>query len=144
MTTLGPDHYRYIDTIGPEGLEVHCITYTVIGVTDQCYYIGDKHTVDMVNGHQYSHTAEAIKKRRKRVLKAGGEWGRRFAYPDKSRALESYKARKRWQMRHAKIAMERAKAAIGYFGDAETKSTVPDGMVTIPCEYIQSMNWSEY
>jgi len=52
MKTAWPEHYRYIDTIGPEGLEVHCITYTVIGETDQCYYIGDQHTVDMVNGFQ--------------------------------------------------------------------------------------------
>lgn len=144
LKTAWPEHYRYIDTIGPEGLEVHCITYTVIGETDQCYYIGDKHTVDMVNGFEYSHTAEAIKKRRKRVLKAGGEWGRRFAYPDKARALASYKARKAWQIRHATLSMERAKAAIGYFGNSEVESQVPDGPVTIPSEYIQGLGWGDY
>ncbi|AZD15019.1 hypothetical protein SAMN03159489_02736 [Pseudomonas sp. NFPP07] len=44
----GPDHYRYIDTIGSDGLEVHCITYTVIGETAQCWYIADKYTVNMI------------------------------------------------------------------------------------------------
>lgn len=37
--------------------------------------VGDKHTCDLVKGPQYSWTAEAVKKRRKRVLKDGGNWG---------------------------------------------------------------------
>jgi len=139
-----PEQYRFIDTIGPEGLEVHCITFQVIGETAQSYYIGDKHTCDLVNGPQYSWTADAVKKRRKRVLKEGGAWGRRFAYTDKSRALASYKARKSWQMRHAQLAMERAKAAIGYFGNSEVVSQVPVGQVTIPNEYIQGLGWGDY
>ncbi|MFW9085622.1 hypothetical protein ACOI7N_13810 [Pseudomonas sp. P2758] len=143
MKKAWPDHYRYIDTIGPDGLEVHCITYTVIGETAQCWYIGDHHTVNMVNGHQYSGTAEAIKKRRKRVLKDGQEWSRRFAYTDKALALRSYKARKLWQMRHAQLSLERGKAAIGYFGNLEVESTVPAEAVTIPSEYIQGLSWGD-
>ena len=139
-----PDHYRYIDTIGPEGLEVHCITCQVIGETEQCYYIGDTHTCDLVKGPKYSWTDEAIKKRRKRVLKEGGEWGRRFAYTDKALALRSYKARKAWQMKHAQLSMERAKAAIGYFGNHEVESTIPTDAVTIPSEYIQGLGWGDY
>ncbi|PHN27244.1 hypothetical protein AO240_05280 [Pseudomonas sp. ICMP 460] len=30
-----PDHFSYIDTIGPEGMKVHCIIYQVIGETAQ-------------------------------------------------------------------------------------------------------------
>ena len=143
-TKAWPDHFRYIDTIGPDGLEVHCITYQVIGETAQCFYIGDKHTCDLASGSQYNWTAEAVKKRRKRVLKEGGTWGRRFAYTDKALALRSYKARKSWQMRHAQLSMERAKAAIGYFGNLEVESAVPAEAVTIPNEYIQSMGWGDY
>ena len=139
-----PDHYRYIDTIGPEGLEVHCITYRVIGETAQCFYIGDTHTCDLVKGPQYSWTAEAVKKRRKRVLKDGGNWGCRFAYTDKALALRSYKARKAWQLRHARLSMERAQAAIGYFGDGQAESVIPEAAVTIPNEYIQGLNWEDY
>ena len=144
ITKAWPDHYRYIDTIGPDGLEVHCITYQVIGETEQCYYIGDTHTCDLIKGPQYSWTAEAIKKRRKRVLKDGGEWGRRFAYTDKALALRAYKTRKSWQMKHAQLSMERAKAAIGYFGNDQVESVIPDAVVTIPNEYIQGLNWEDY
>lgn len=139
-----PDHYRYIDTLGPEGLEVHCITYQVIGETALCFYIGDTHTCDLVKGPQYRWTAETVKKRRKRVLKDGGNWGRRFAYTDKALALRSYKARKAWQLRHARLSMERAQAAIGYFGDGQTESVLPEAAVTIPNEYIQGLNWGDY
>ena len=138
-----PDHFRYIDTIGPNGLEVRCITYQVIGETAQCFYISDKYTCDLARGPQYSWTAEAVKKRRKRGLKEGGNWGRRFAYTDKALALRSYKARKSWQMRHAQLSMERAKAAIGYFGNLEVECAVPAEAASIPNEYIQSLGWSD-
>jgi hypothetical protein len=144
MKTAWPEHYRYIDTIGPEGLEVHCITYQVIGETAQCYYIGDKHTFDLANGPQCSWTVDAVKKRRKRVLKEGGNWGRRFAYTDKALALRSYKARKSCQLRHAQLSMERALAAIGYFGNHGVESTIPVGAVTIPSAYIQGLGWGDY
>ena len=117
MKKAWPDHYRYIDTIAPEGLEVHCITYTVIGETEQCWYIADKYTADLHHGPQYSWTAAAVKRRRKRVLKDGGEHSKRFAYTCKDWALRSYKIRKVSQLAHATTALERAKAAVGYFGD---------------------------
>ena len=69
---------------------------------------------------------------------------RRFiAYTDKALALRSYKARKFWQMRHAQLSMERAKAAIGYFGSLEIESAVPAEAVTIPNEYIQGLGWGD-
>jgi len=40
--------------------------------------------------------------------------------------------------------MERAKAAIGYFGNLEVESTIPAGAVTIPSEYIQGLGWGDY
>ena len=142
MKKAWPECYRYIDTIGPDGLEVHCITYQVIGETAQCYYIGE-HTCDLVSGPQYSWTAEAVKKRRKRVLKEGGNWGHRFDYTDKALALRSYKARKSWQMRHAQLSMGPARAAIGYFGNLDVESTIPVKTVTIPNEYIQGLGWGD-
>jgi len=90
-----------------------------------------------------THRESLLKKYRKRVLKNGGEHGRRFAYTEKALALRSFKARKSWQVRHAELTLERAKAAIAYFGDTKTESTVPTDRLVIPCEYIQSMNWSE-
>ncbi|WP_426100124.1 hypothetical protein [Pseudomonas sp. PSPC3-3] len=44
---------------------------------------------------------------------------------------------------HAQLALERTKAAIGYFGDARIENTLPPDALVVPCEYIQAMNWSE-
>ncbi|MGB3128028.1 MAG: hypothetical protein WBB95_29795 [Pseudomonas sp.] len=137
---LGPDHYRYVDELDPKGLEVTCKTYVVIGETEQCWYIVDEFHNNLFGGSQRE---SLLRQYRKRVLKEGGEHGRRFAYTEKSLALRSYKQRKSWQMRHAELALERAKAAIGYFGDARIENTVPPDVLVVPCEYIQAMNWSE-
>jgi len=138
---LGPDHYRYVDELDPKGLEVTCKKYVVIGETDHCWYIVSEFHNNLFGGSQRE---ALLKQYRKRVLKDGGEWGRRFAYTDKALALRSYKARKAWQMKHAQLSMERAKAAIGYFGNHEVESTVPTEAVTIPSEYIQGLNWEDY
>ncbi|MEX5552258.1 hypothetical protein [Pseudomonas pergaminensis] len=137
---LGPDHYRYVDELDPKGLEVTCKKYVVIGETEQCWYIVDEFHDNLFGGSQRE---SLLKQYRKRVLKDGGEHGRRFAYTDKSLALRSYKQRKSWQMRHAQLAFERAQAAIAYFGDIRTESAVPPDRLMFPCEYIQDMNWSE-
>ncbi|PBP46331.1 hypothetical protein [Pseudomonas syringae] len=138
---LGPDHYRYVDELDPKGLEVTCKRYVVIGETDQCWYIISEFHDKLFGGSQRE---SLLKQYRKRVLKDGGEHGRRFAYITKELALRSYKQRKSWQVRHAQLSLERAKAAIAYFGDVRTKSTAPPDSLLIPCEYIQDMNWSEY
>lgn len=137
---LGPDHYRYVDEMDPQGLEVVCKKYVVVGETEQCWYIVDEFHDKLFGGSQ---RAAALKKYRKRVLKDGGEHGRRFAYTDKALALRSYKHRKSWQMRHAQLSLERAQAAIAYFGDTRTESAVPPDRLMVPCEYIQAMNWRE-
>lgn len=139
-TKLGPDHYRYVDELVPAGLGLKCKKYVVIGETDQCWYIVDEFHNNLFGGSQRE---SLLKQYRKRVLKDGGEHGRRFAYTDKALALRSYKQRKSWQIRHAQLSLERAKAAIAYFGDTRAESTVPDDSLVIPCEYIQEMNWSE-
>ena len=137
---LGPDHYRYVDELDPKGLEVTCKKFVVIGETEQCWYIVDEFHNNLLGGSQRE---SLLKQYRKRVLKDGGEHGRRFAYTDKALALRSYKQRKSWQMRHAQLALERAQAAIAYFGDTRTASAVPPDRLMVPCEYIQAMNWSE-
>jgi len=137
---LGPDHYRYVDELDPKGLEVTCKKYVVIGETDHCWYIVSEFHNNLFGGSQRE---SLLKQYRKRVLKDGGEYGRRFAYTDKALALRSYKQRKSWQMRHAQLSLERAKAAIGYFGDIRVENSIPADRLVVPCEYIQEMNWSE-
>lgn len=139
MNKIGPDHYRYFDEIGPAGLSVVCERYVVLRESEHCYWI-----TKASNALWAAKWVEAGRKSPmiKRVLKESH--GRRYAYPDKARALDSYKQRKAWQLRHAQLAMERAKAAIGYFGDLSVASTVPDGELIIPSEYIQGMGWGDY
>ncbi len=68
---------------------------------------------------------------------SGGET-RRFAYPEKERALESYKARKRWQLSHAKLATERAIAALD---EIKELSEIEDLRVCAGGEYIKNLGW---
>lgn len=138
MEKLGPDHFRYFDELNPKGLEVVCKKFVVIGETEHCWYIVDEFYHGLFGS---KGLGPMLKKYRKRVLKYGGEHGRRFAYTDKSLALKSYQHRKRWQIRHAQLSLERAKAAIGYFGDHTIENIVPKDRIVIPCEYIESMNW---
>jgi hypothetical protein len=141
MTKLGPDHYRYVDELDQKGLEVTCEKYVVVGETAQCWYIVSDFHNSLFGGSQRE---SLLKKYRKRVLKEGGEHGRRFAYTDKALALKSYKHRKDWQIRHSQLSLERAKAALAYFGDTRGESIVPKAdKLVIPCQYVQDMNWSE-
>ncbi|MCU1752197.1 hypothetical protein [Pseudomonas sp. 6D_7.1_Bac1] len=141
----GPDHFRYVDTIGPEGLTVTLQKWVAYAETDKCWYLASESDYrELVKGHQYGWTASSLKRRRKRVLKHQYLASRCFAYPDKERALNSYKMRKQWQIRHATLALERAKAAIGYFGDSSVDVTETPDCAVIPSEYIQELGWGDY
>ncbi|MFI3045764.1 hypothetical protein ALP72_02153 [Pseudomonas coronafaciens pv. coronafaciens] len=91
----------------------------VVGETEQCWYIVSEFH-DSLFGE--SQRESLLKQYRKRVLKNGGDHGGRFAYTSKELALRSYKQCKAWQLRHAQLSLERAKAAIAYFGDVKPKA----------------------
>jgi hypothetical protein len=133
-----PDHFRYIDEIGPDGLTVTCVRYVVVRESEYCYWICVP-SYQLVA--QQSIQRGKIPKYVKRVLKQSS---RRFAYPDKADALHSYKARKQHQISHAELALERARAAIGYFGNASVPVSSTPETTVIPSAYIQELNWSEY
>jgi len=134
----GPDHFRYVDEIGPDGLTVSCRRYVTVRASEHCYWICTEHYETLA---QKAIEQGLLPKYLKRVLK---ESGRRFAYPDKRDALHSYKARKQHQVSHAELALERAKAAIGYFGNLRVPVTETPEEAVIPSEYIQGLNWSEW
>ncbi len=140
-----PTFFRFIDTIGPDGLEVHCEPWHVIGETEKCFYLADDYVWGLYRGPKYSWTGGEIKRRRKRILKDCDYAAKRWAYTDKAQALRAYKARKEWQVRHATLSLERAKAALGFFGDIGIDSRVPEAAKTvIPNDYIQSLGWGDY
>lgn len=140
----GPDHFRYVDSIGPEGLTVTLQKWVAYAETDKCWYLASESDyLDLVKGYQYSWTARSLKRSRKRVLKHQCFASRCFAYPDKERAMNSYKHRKQWQIRHATLSLERAKAAIGYFGNCEVEITQTPDEAVIPSAYIQELGWGD-
>ncbi|WP_238344638.1 hypothetical protein [Pseudomonas sp. SWRI81] len=47
---LGPDQYRYVDEMDPQGLEVICKKYVVIGETEQCWYIVEEFHNSLFDG----------------------------------------------------------------------------------------------
>lgn len=127
-----PDHFRYIDEIGPEGVSIICKRYVVIRETEHCYWLVVPSYVFIAKA---SLERGVIPKYAKRVLKVSG---RRFAYPEKEKALESYKARKRWQLSHAKLATERAMAALD---ELKELSEIEDLRVCAGGEYIKNLGW---
>ena len=136
----GPDHFRYIDSIGPDGLTVTLQTWVAYAETEKCWYLLKEDDYDRLQRNWIGE--QSAKSRRKRVLKHQYFASRCFAYPDKERALNSYKCRKEWQIRHATLSLERAKAAIGYFGDSSVTVTDTPAEAVIPSEYIQdSFAW---
>lgn len=115
-----PTHYRYVDTIGPDGVTILEQTWKVVRESDRCYWI---------KRLGYSGV-EA-----RRVLK-GAE--RSWAYPDKAKAWASYRARKRWQQHHARVALERASVAL-----KATQVPFPDRFphVCAGGEFFKQLNW---
>lgn len=132
----GPDHFRYVDTIGPDGLTVTMQTWVAYAETPMCWYLLSEPEHDRLMRGWLSEAG--AKKARKRVLKHQYFSSRCFAYQEKERALNSYKCRKEWQIRHATLSLERAKAAIEYFGDSTVTVTDPPSEAVIPSDYIQN------
>ena len=58
----GPDHLRYDDTIGPEGLTVTLQKWVAYAETDKCWYLSSESDYrDLIKGHQYSWTTGSLK-----------------------------------------------------------------------------------
>ena len=141
-TKLGPDHYRFEDEIGPEGVTIHCRRYIVIGETPHCYYVIRESLAGYV-GQTSDWAQQWLKKHRKRVLKQSD---RRYCYPGLMDALRSYKARKAWQLKHAALAEARATAAHAEAArliesDVLCVESFSDGHLCEGGEYIKGMNW---
>ena len=128
-----PDHFRYIDSIGPEGVTIVCRRYVVIRESEHCYWLVPEGSEGYAMARQ--EATGKVWGNAKRVSK--DSW-RRFAYPDKEEALRSYKARKRHQLSHAELALERAKAALADIKDLEA---INDEHLCAGGDYIKELNW---
>lgn len=136
-TKIGPDHYRYVDDIGPKGVTIVCEKWLVCGETPQCWYVIPESRSYLMSTSFY---AESLKKTRKRILKYAG--GKKFCYPTRDEALRSYRIRKQWQLRHTEHAYQRAKTALAEL----TRITQPPEAKHL-CDggdYFKQMNWGDY
>ncbi|AZL74561.1 hypothetical protein [Pseudomonas oryziphila] len=131
-----PDHFRYADEISPDGVTIVCQRFVVLRESEHCYWIAPYRFVGLAR----VCVAEGRKSPLiKRVLKESH--GRRFAYPDKAKALHSYKVRKRRQLGHAQLAMERAKTALE---DLKGVDVIADERLCAGGDFIKELNWEDY
>lgn len=130
-----PDRFRYVDSIGPEGVTIVCCRWVVIRESDCFYWIVREGSEGWALSRQ--EAAGKVYSNAKRVSK--DSW-RRFAYPEKEKALSSYKARKRHQLRHAELALERAKTALA---DIKELEVINDERLCAGGDYIKQLNWAD-
>lgn len=142
MEKIGPDHYRYHETLNPDGVNVECRTYIVIAETPACYWVIDKSYAGYV-GQDYSFAKDMVKSHRKLVLKSKG-W-RRFCYPDRKEALESLRHRKRRQLLHLERHTSMANLAIKGIDEAlASGAELGDELKCGQDSYTESLNWGDY
>lgn len=127
-----PDHYRYVDEIGPEGVTICCRRFVVVRESECCFWIVPP-SYELVAKNAIEQGR--VPKYAKRVLKVSS---RRFAYPDRAEALNSYKIRKRWQISRAQLATERARTALE---ELENRSAIEDELLCSGGDYIKNLNW---
>ena len=132
--SMGPDHYRVVDTIGPEGVTLHLRRFVVLHETPDCYWIVPP---------SYA-LGDLTRLRRAKIAKRVSKVSeRRYAYPTVEQAVHSYEIRKYRQMQHTELALERARTA-----HAEVcRGGLAQRRFPVVCEggqFIKEMNWSEY
>lgn len=134
----GPTHYRYYTSISPNGVTLHCEQFQVVRETRSCYYIFASHW-----GSPTIWGEDFVKRHSKRVLK---DSRKRFAYPDRRQALESFIQRQRHRLSHAKASTSQAElgsAAANHMLDSDQLDV---GLLGRNCgvdDYIQSIGWYE-
>lgn len=136
------DHYRVVDTIGPEGVTLVLRRFVVVRETPGCYWIVPPSYVS------FSGTVSDLARlRRAKIAKRVSKVSiRRYAYPTVAEAVRSYEVRKYRQIQHAELALERARTAhaqVARGGIAERLSERP----SLVCEgggFIKELNWSAY
>jgi len=129
MTTqkkIGPDHYRYRETGEEDGVKLICQRYIVVKETPKGYWVLLDHYIED-NWHP-----GFIKRMQKFVLK---DSGKRYCYPDRKDALNSFRIRKDRQLSHLRLALALAEyslakalelIAAGTFPADETDCGRPD------------------
>ncbi len=137
----GPDHYRYYAVLNEGGVTVKCERFVVIGETECCYYVIRSSSAHLADTNWKTASAWQ-KKLRKRVLKAS--YGRRFCYPDRFKALASFRDRQRWRISHANRNLATAELALSVVVPVLEQGTEPQDTYSAgQNEYTRALNWSD-
>lgn len=112
MSKLGPDHFRYYATLDEDGVHVRCEHFVVVGETECCWYVMKANIAHLASTTDWSKASPWRKKLRKRVLKATDGSVRRYCYPSKAHALESFRKRQKWRIARAQRNLAIAELAL--------------------------------
>lgn len=143
---LGPDHYRYYATLDESGVNVRSERFVVIGETECCWYVIRADLAHMAD-IDWSSASEWRKKLRKRVLKYSSASSRRYCYPNKSHALESFRQRQKWRASHANRNLAIASLALSVVTPAleDLATAAPqDSYHAGQNDYTRSLSWNVY
>lgn len=136
---IGPDHYRYVAGADPDGVEIRCQKFVVVGETPHYYYVVSDFYGHLIHARHQPWAEQRIKRVRKRVSKDGR---RRHCCPDKLLALRSFIARQQRRLGHAQMNMSVAKLSLAEAERLLEAGHMPTG--SHPCghdEYTESLVW---
>ena len=137
-TKLGPDHYRYREEGGPDGVTLTCETFVVVGETPCFYYVVSKYVAD----HAYAFGPDWLKKQRRKISKDRAR--RQHCYADRKTALHSFQQRKARHLGHLEYALATAKAAKEKVDELITAGEAPieDTNCGTP-DYYHGLHWGD-
>lgn len=108
----GPTHYRYDTTWHGTHVEPFLTTFDVLQETPRGYWV--------IESYQAMWPAEIQEKKRRWVSK---DSRKRYCYPSKEQAWESFKIRCQWRVTHLERQLEVAKAAAQLSTPEDTQRT---------------------
>lgn len=107
---IGPDHYRYADILAEDGQYIHEDVYQVIRETPGGYWVAQMHGYRRNEAEcQKAYEARKHVREVRFVLK---DSARRYCYPTRLEAMQSFCARKASQLKHAETSIAKARHAL--------------------------------
>lgn len=108
---VGPDHYRYRDVLNEYGMTLVEEVYQVIRETPAGYWIQPYHGYRFA-GVEELDRAYANRKWNRECRFVLKQSGRRYCYPTKLEAMQSFGHRKAAQLKHAETSLAKARHAL--------------------------------
>lgn len=138
---IGPDHYRYYETVEPDGVKLACMVYTVVAETPCCWYLVQKEYARHLTEQDLDKAW--LKRMRKRVLK--DQSGRKKYYACREAALHSFIERKKSHLGHLRMATALAELSLATAKTLRAAKEFPiDDVNCGHNEYTESLNFCDW